>query len=382
MINREEIRSILVVKLRNIGDVLLTSPLFSNLRLHLPHAKICALVNSGTEEMLSDNPDLDQVLVYDRTLRQGSPVQRIISEFTLISVIRKERFDLVLNLTEGDRGALVALLSGASKRIGIDSLRRGFLGKDRIFTTLLPPPSPTTHAVDENLRFLEALELEAVNKKVSFHFSQNVHDGVVERLRSHGLEPKGYFQAHVTSRWMFKCMPAATAAMLIDVLTEKSGLPALLTAAPVDKELEYLKMVKQACKTSPVDLGGTLSLKQMGALTSCASFFVGVDSAPMHIAAALNVPVLAVFGPSSATSWGPWDNSLKSNPYEQSRGVQTTARHMVLQSTMPCVPCLRDGCNGSKKSDCLEFPLPVIEKVVSDFVAQKFEPLFDPKENI
>jgi len=88
--------------------------------------------------------------------------------------------------------------------------------------------------------------------------------------------------------------------------------------------------------TRPVDLAGRLSLKQLAALTANAKLFVGVDSAPMHIAAAMQTPVVALFGPSGDIEWGPW-----------------MVRSRVITSDHPCRPCGNDGCGGGKVSECL-----------------------------
>lgn len=370
LFNKRKFKSILVIKMRNIGDVLLTSPLFANLRLHYPDSRICALVNSGTEEMLTDNPDIDHIYIYNRSVKQESWKKRVSTEFRLLGRIRKEHFDLVVNLTEGDRGAIVALASGAPIRLGVSSQKRGFKGKDRIYTTLLPPPPLEMHAVDQNLRFLSALGLDAVHKKVSFHFPESVKLDMIARLRANGLEPNKFFHAHVTSRWMFKTMPPAKMAFLLDALTEQTGLIAVLEAAPIPKELDYLHSVLSFCRYPHISWEGDVSLKELGALSSLASFHVGIDSAPMHIAAAIDVPVLGIFGPMPVSNWGPWDNDLLVSPYSAQRGIQTTGKHIALQSSKQCVPCSKDGCNGSKISDCLDFDADTLNKTVSSFLKQ------------
>src|SRR5690242_10379919 len=118
--NNAQFSNILVIKLRNIGDVLLSSPLFSNLRLAYPAARITALVNAGTEQMLLGHPDIDEVLVYDRRIKKEPLLTRMRKEAAFYAKVRGKRFDLVLNLTEGDRGALLALVSGARMRVGLD----------------------------------------------------------------------------------------------------------------------------------------------------------------------------------------------------------------------------------------------------------------------
>jgi len=368
MEGKNQIRKILVIKLRHIGDVLLSAPLFHNLKEAFPDAQLSALVNIGTEEMLSGNPFVDRVIVYDRSIKQEPLLRRLSREVSFFRMLRRERFDLVLNLTEGDRGALVALCSGAKLRVGCDALGRGMVGKSRIFDHLIPHPGPFLHAVEMNLAFLATLGVAATHKRVSFHFSETERAYVAALLAESSLAPAGFFHAHVTSRWMFKTLPHGKIAFLLDRISEISGLPLVLTCAPDRKEVAYLGALFPLLKAPYVDLSGALSLKQLGALIASARFFVGVDSAPMHMAAALDVPVLALFGPSSVPKWGPWDNAVAANPYRNNNCKQGSGPHLVLQASRPCVPCLRDGCNGSKVSDCLDFPEEQLREVAAEFL--------------
>ena len=373
MADNGQVRKILVIKLRNIGDVLLSAPLFHNLREAFPKAQISALVNAGTQEMLTGNPSIDQVIVYDRGIKKEPLLRRLGREFSFYQRLRRERFDVVLNLTEGDRGALIALLSGAKLRAGLDPLNQGIAGKRFFYTHILPRiPKGNLHAVEKNLLFLEPLGLTPSSKRVSFAFTDADRDRVAKLLEAESLPSGGYFHAHVTSRWMFKTLPHAKVAFLLDKLAERSGLPFVFTCAPDKKELDYLAALRPLLNSRNCDLSGALTLKQLGALSAGARFFVGVDSAPMHMAAALDLPVLGLYGPSTAQEWGPWDNDAKVNPYDARNGVQRGGRHMVLQSARECVPCFRDGCNGSKVSDCLDFSESELAAAASAFLETFF----------
>ena len=151
------------------------------------------------------------------------------------------------------------------------------------------------------------------------------------------LKPNSFVHLHPASRWMFKCWPAARNGMLIDRLYE-NGWPVVVTSAPGTEEREFVRAVLKSSRQGAIDLSGQLSLKEMVALTKRARLFVGVDSAPMHIAAAVGTPTVALFGPSGAPEWGPWQVSHR----------------LLTNSAFPCVPCGRDGCGGSKVSECLE----------------------------
>jgi heptosyltransferase-3 len=110
--------------------------------------------------------------------------------------------------------------------------------------------------------------------------------------------------------------------------------------------------VLKECRAAPVDLAGRLSLKELGALISKARLFFGADSAPMHLASAVNTPAVALFGPSGVYNWGPWGEG-----------------HLVIQKDWDCVPCGKDGCEGGKVSRCLVelTPAEVLDRMEQHF---------------
>jgi heptosyltransferase-3 len=155
-------------------------------------------------------------------------------------------------------------------------------------------------------------------------------------LSSNGLAARGFVHLHPASRWQFKCWTPERNAALIDRL-QAGGERVVLTAAPDERELALVAAIRSRCATPPVDLSGKLTLKMLAALSSRAKLFVGVDSAPMHIAAAMGTPVVALFGPSGEAEWGPWK-----------------VPHLVVASNRhACRPCGNDGCGGGKLSECL-----------------------------
>ena len=154
---------------------------------------------------------------------------------------------------------------------------------------------------------------------------------------------------------------------------ETNGYRVALTAAPIDAELLRAANIIQYCKHPPIQLAGKLTLKQLAALSSISMLFFGVDSAPMHIAASQDTPVLSLFGPSGGFDWGPWPNEWGSlqNPYPAKNGIQYTGNNLVIQQSWDCAPCGQDGCDGSKKSRCLdeltpEIVIPLIRQQISD----------------
>ena len=111
----------------------------------------------------------------------------------------------------------------------------------------------------------------------------------------------------------------------------------VLTSGGEKKELDKIEQILRLCRTKPVSVAGKTTLKQLAALSQRCKFFIGVDTAAMHIAAAVGTPVIALFGPSGEVNWGPWGNG-----------------HVVIKRDFECRPCGKDGCQGSKRSRCLE----------------------------
>jgi heptosyltransferase-3 len=181
-------------------------------------------------------------------------------------------------------------------------------------------------------------------------------------MREHSLSARGsaggFIHAHPGSRWLFKCWTAEQSAALFDRIAA-DGHTIVVTAAPDPRERAMvdaiLAAVAPATRARIVDLAGALSLPELAALTAQARVFIGVDSAPMHIAAAMQTPVVALFGPSGELEWGPW---------------RVTAR-VIASDRHPCRPCGQDGCGGGKVSECLTtLPVARVHEAVQSILAE------------
>lgn len=331
--NLSGVKKALVIKLRHHGDVLLTSPVFSFLKSEIPGATVDALIYQETAPMLEGHPAISKLHLYDKNWKKGSFFHRWKNELKLLKQIRKEGYDLVINLTEGDRGAIVSLASGAKIRVGLDPEKKGFLGKSRAFTHLVKPCRTPRHTVEKNLDALRKIGLfpEIDERELTFFISDEVKRRVAEKV------PQEFIVIHPVSRWKFKCWPATHVAQLIRQLHEEGQL-IVLTASSDKDEMKMIEEIVVKCEGVPVtNLAGQLTLKELGAVIDRSEVLICVDSVPLHIASALKKPVVALFGPTSDINWGPWNN-----PHA----------HVVTQK-MSCRPCLMDGCGGSKRSDCL-----------------------------
>jgi len=350
-------KRILVIKFRHIGDVLLTGPLISTLKFGILGSHVSAAVKPGTEAMLSGHPDLDQLYVLPERREGEFGLVFFLRTLKFLRDLRRQRFDLAINTTEGDRGILLSWLIAARERWGIVREGRESKWQAKLLTRRFLPLGGYSHTVIRNLSFAIPLSVKEC-REVKLFVSEK-DETCVRQL----LEDKGYFQSqpsnlvhcHPTSRWMFKCWPANKVAETIDWLHEQ-GCQVVLTCAPDAVERTFLDSIVSECKVAPIDLGGLLTLKQVGALSRMSKLFWGVDSAPMHMAAALDTPTLGIFGPSGTFDWGPWPNGWKGQgtPYPQRNGVQHSGKHVVVQDRRACVPCGKAGCENERRSACLE----------------------------
>jgi heptosyltransferase-3 len=356
---------ILLLKYRNIGDVLLITPLIENLRVFYPNANIDVSVNKGTESMLTLNPNLNKVITYDRNFIKSLPfLKKIWKEFKFYFSFRKEKYDIVINLTKSDRGNLIALFSKASRRIGY--INSNWIS--RIAITHHLPVQSFRHTIETNLDPLRILNIPIRNKRVKIFWDEK--DSVVaENILP---LPKRYIHIHPLSRWQFKCIADSTMAYIIDYCEEVIGIKTVITASNEKIEIDKIHKILSLCRTNPINLSGKLTLKQTALINSKAVFFIGVDTAIMHISASNDTPVLAFFGPSGADHWGPWDNDLIDSGYSQRSGFQSMGRHRVFSESRLCQPCGQDGCPGTKISDCLmSMDLDEIKKNIREMVNGK-----------
>lgn len=334
------VKKVLLIKLRHLGDVLLTTPLFHCLKEALPHASIDAYVYEESREILSTHPDIHSIVTYDRKWKSLRFFSRLFQEIKLLSHIRKEGYDLVINLTEGDRGAIVARASGAPIRVGWDPKGKGFWGKKNLFTHLVKVSSKPRHTVETNLDALRVLGIfpKEEQKRVIFHPSKEANGFIDLLLQSLKIEKKKYIVLHATSRWLFKSCS-------IEKFQEwgkfmiSQGETLLLTGSNLPKEKEFINAINKKISSPRVfDLSGELSISQLGSLIEKSKLLVTVDSLPLHLASALSIPTLVFFGPTCEQTWGPWMNK----------------KALILSKNLSCRPCHMDGCGGSKRSDCLD----------------------------
>ena len=373
----KDIKKILVIKFRHIGDVLLTIPTIRALKETFSDASVSVLVNSGTEDVLSCNPIIDELIIFDRTIKRLSMLKRFLKEIHFVRDIKAKGFDMTVDLTGGDRAAILSFLSGARYRLAADFSRKGFIGKKYLYTHLANIDRQK-HMVLQNLDVVKQFSISTENLNVDFFIPDEARMFVKKVFIEHNINKilpyhliiplyptlkkgdKGGFlkwgewglnvafseqrdtvvHVHPISRWLFKCWKDEYMAEIIGWLIDK-GVKVVVTSAPDEKEITKARGIlslipnPQSLIPNLIDLSGKTTIKELAAISEASDLFIGVDSAPMHIAAAVGTPVIALFGP-TGKEWMPYGLG-----------------NIVISKDMPCKPCKKGMCEGIELRDCM-----------------------------
>ncbi|MFH1745854.1 MAG: lipopolysaccharide heptosyltransferase I [Planctomycetota bacterium] len=319
------IQRVLIIKPSSLGDIVHALPVLAALRAAYPQAHIAWLVGSTFVPLLADHPLLDEVIPFDRR-RYGRMLQnrRILLDFIgFLRQLRSRRFDLVIDLQGLIRSGFMAWASGARQRIGFTNAREG---APLFYTRRVRCGSIDQHAVEKNLQIAAALNLDI--RAPQFPLGLTADETTAARKLLHasaGEEIKSFTAILPGGRWPSKLWPAQRWGELIERI-HAAGLPrCVLLGAGADRA--FSDRIVAACNSTPLDLVGHTTLRELVALLDLAERVVCHDSGPMHIAAALGKPLVAIFGPTNPARTGPYS---------------TNAR--VINRDLPCTPCYKRTC--------------------------------------
>jgi heptosyltransferase-3 len=358
----EEIKfnKILIISCRQIGDVLLTTPLIDRVADFWPNAIIDFLGISGTVEILAGHPYLNECIGVKRRLNW-------MEYFLLLKKITNQ-YDLSIVTQSNDRSYLYGLLA-APYRIGV--CNPGFEDKGWkrwISKFQVPVDSVNQHAVTEKLNLLDPFEKLPRDSHLIA-----VTPPAAELLPESIKLPEWYVVIHPTPLNAYKRWPTENWASLIEFITA-SGMPIVVSGGPgeADAELrdELLGSLSPQAQSMVWDTTGQLQFGQLSALLQRASAYIGIDTSITHLAAACNIPTIAIFGPTPPTNFGPWPNGFSgSQPYQLKVLSQTVRNVTILQGAGSCVPCRKSGCEDTPNSSsrCLDELSP--ERVIAAYEA-------------
>ena len=325
-----DFRRILIIKPSSMGDVVHALPTLSALRKAFPSASITWLVKQQWAGLLERAEELDRVW----------PVEPSLSGWlSQVPRLRAANFDVVVDLQGLFRSGAIAWLTGCPVRIGFANAREG---SPFFYTQKVPVPTEDLHAVDRYLLVAAALVADVGHSpRDGTHANFRLRVGLADREEVAGLLGRSGVRAsipwiamNVSARWPTKRWPPEFFAAAADQIQEEKLGIVVLIGGPDERAAS--QAVKGMMRTVPVDLTGETTPGLLPALLESASLLLTNDSGPLHVAAAVGTPVVALFGPTSP---------LRTGPY----GIG----HAVLTHQVPCSPCFSRSCHNRNHLECL-----------------------------
>ncbi len=323
---------ILLVKPSALGDVVHALPVAATLHRRYPNARLDWLVEEEAADIVRDHPALSGVVVsgrrrWLRQLRDPRHLGRTLGEMRQFAAdLRRRSYDVVLDLQGLFKSALYVVATGAPTRVGFAEGREG---APWVLTHRVTAPPQPVHAVERYLALAAAVD--ATEPVREFHISVPPQEGVVAQSVLSG-SPRPRIVLHPTARWRTKLWePDRWRALARTLLAEGAGV--VLTGSREDEPAAAA--ILAGLDPSPVSLVGRLTLTQLVAVLKEADLMISVDSGPLHIAAAVGTPVVALFGPTDPRRTGPLGPGK------------------VLRRDLPCSPCLQRRCQIADTYRCM-----------------------------
>lgn len=334
-------KNILVIDLRYIGDCLFLIPLIRNLKLNLPHAKISALVNEGGDSLLRHVPEIHEVIAVRRGEIKGK--WGVFKFINLLIEVRKKRFDTVIVVPQSDRPTIAAFASGAGIRIGFSS---NSWWRNALLTHKLKYNSDENpHLLQYNLQILRDLGLKIYDVGLSLNIPASQTETMMARFPLLKKRDKKRILVHPGARGYLRQWGASNFAEVINAFSSENRI--FLVGGPADSNI--ITEITNKLLRQPDIVSTDLNLIEFAQLCSLSDLFIGNDSAPIHIAAAVGIFVIGLYGPTMPRFCRPWTD--KCLLFDVSR--------------LPCRQCEQDVCLSPKIKACIEEikPEQVIEGV-------------------
>jgi predicted lipopolysaccharide heptosyltransferase III len=324
---------VLFIRLRNLGEAVLDTANLRALKRYRPDLRLTTLVEAIYTDLYEADPDIEAMPLVRRSQQRRSS---LLARLSVMREIRQRKFAAVINLHGGPTSAQLTAASGAPHRVGAAHFRHSYAYNWRI-----PPAEQTLgrnnlHTVESQFGWFKWLGLPGDEPAAAELFvASRAHAEAAAQLRAAGIDPAAPYAVlaptneFYTKRWM----PERYAAVAEHLIAR--GYQIVMTGAPTDEQRAQLESVRAATKHNLAALS-ELSIGELAAVIAGSRLFVGNDSGPAHMAAALRIPLVVLFGPASSVRWRPW-----------------RARGELVQNYFPCNPCAMYTCTAFDEPECI-----------------------------
>ncbi len=330
--------NILMVKLSAIGDVIHTLPALNAIKSHFPDAHITWLVEEDAASLVEGHEALDRVLVskrkrWMRGLRSSSFFSTISEIYRFIKALRDTHYDMILDFQALLKsGVLIAFARGRRKigfGKGLEHMEHSYI----FLNERIPAVDMEIHALSRGMMFMEALGIPSDTVEYKLPVSSHDYEKVEDLMTTYGLlGAKTLIAINPVAKWETKLWANKKFSQLADMLIHRYDAKIVFTGGPDDRPT--IQDIMAAMKGHAVNLAGHTTLKMLAALYEKMVFVVSTDTGPMHMAAAVGTPVVALFGPTAPWRTGPFGTG-----------------HQIVRAEPECTPCFKREC---KTIDCME----------------------------
>jgi heptosyltransferase-1 len=311
-------QKILLIRLRRIGDIIMTTPAVTALKRALPHASLTYIVEEPYHRLVEGNPDIDKIILIP-------PHQGFLSFLGLVRRVRREKYDIVIDFHGGPRASRIAWVARAGLKVGYELKHKRFIYDIRVPRHHEGAP---IHSVENHLNLVRAAGIEVPEPwpRLTLPAARKEETETIDKLWvDHGFSGAKVVVLHVGAGNAFRDWGPQNLGGLAERLAGLLGVRVVLVGSVLD--VPRAEEVRKISPKSVLSLAGELNLIELREAIGRAKLFVGPDSGPMHIAASTSTPIVALFGPTLPANFSPWQ-----------------ARATLVEKTLDCRPCKQRRC--------------------------------------
>ena len=330
--------NILIVKLSAIGDVIHTLPALNAIRSYYPNAHITWLVEEAAASLVEGHEALDRVIVSKRKrwikgLRRSSFFSTLSEIYRFIKALRDIDYDMILDFQALLKSGVLIALARGQRKIGFGKGLEHMEHSHIFLNERIPAVDMEIHALSRGMMLIDALGIPSNTVEYKLPVSNHDHEKVDDLMRKHGiLGAKPIVAINPVAKWETKLWANKKFSQLADILIDRYDAKIVFTGSLDDGPT--IQDIMTTMKGHAVNLAGHTSLKMLAALYQKVAFVVSTDTGPMHMAAAVDTPVVALFGPTAPWRTGPFGTG-----------------HQIITAELECSPCFKRRC---EMMDCMK----------------------------